>query len=145
MRWIALCLLLVLAGCGVGTGPGASQVKLEAFVELGSAPRPAGSKSAELGTAEGQEFQRILEGAKVAKPDQVRAALSFAPAADRRAFAFVMPGCAEDGAELTIERDTLRAELTGGENVNCATANYFLTVFSVDRDSIPAAPTLMPR
>ncbi|MFJ4101267.1 hypothetical protein [Amycolatopsis japonica] len=117
-------------------------MKLEAFVELGSAPLPAGLKPAELGTAEGQEFQRVLEGAKVAKPDEVRAALSFAPAADQRAFAFVKPGCAEDGAELTIERDTLTAELTGGENVNCATANYFLTVFSVDRASLPAAPTL---
>ncbi|MER6668675.1 hypothetical protein ABT256_29250 [Amycolatopsis japonica] len=141
MRWIAVCFLLVLAGCGAGAG----QARLEAFVGLGSAPRPAGLKSAELGTPDGQEFQRTLERAKLAKPDEVRAALSFAPTADRRAFAFVMPGCAEDGAELTIERDTLRAELTGGENVNCATANYFLTVFSVDRDSIPAAPTLLPR
>ncbi|MFD5249358.1 hypothetical protein ACFWIW_32760 [Amycolatopsis sp. NPDC058340] len=138
MRWIAACLLLVLTGCGFGTG----QVRLEAFVELGSAPLPAGPKAAELGTAEGQEFQRTLERAKSSNPGEVRAALSFAPAADRRAFAFVKPGCAEDGAELTIERDTLTAELTGGENVNCATANYFLTVFSVDRDSIPATPTL---
>ena len=138
MRWIAVCLLLVLAGCGAGTG----QAKLEAFVGLGSAPLPVGLKAAELGTAEGQAFQRTLERAKVSNPDEVRAALSFSPAADRRAFAFVEPGCAEDGAELTIERDTLTAELTGGENVNCATANYFLTVFSVDRDSIPAAPTL---
>ncbi|MGW4832824.1 hypothetical protein ACWEOG_34890 [Amycolatopsis japonica] len=145
MRWIALCLLLVLAGCGAGTG--ASQAKLESFVKLGSAPRPEGLKPAELGTAEGQEFQRVLERVKLAKPDEARAALSFAPPADRRAFAFVVPGCAEDGAELTVERDTLTAKLTGGENVNCATANYFLTVFSVDRDSIPAAPTLlaMPR
>ncbi|UMP03518.1 hypothetical protein [Amycolatopsis sp. EV170708-02-1] len=138
MRWIAACLLLLLAGCDLGTG----RPRLESFVELGSARPPAGSKAVELGTAGGQEFQRTLERAKISNPDKVRAALSFTPTADRRAFAFVKPGCAEDGAELTIERDTLKVELTGGENVNCGTANYFLTVFSVDRDSIPATPTL---
>ncbi|MFI7115943.1 hypothetical protein [Amycolatopsis sp. NPDC049868] len=143
MRWIAVCLLLVLAGCGAGAG----QARLEAFVGLGSAVLSAGLEPAELGTADGQEFQRTLERAKIANLDKVRAPLSFAPPADRRAFAFVVPGCAEDDAELTVERDTLTADLTGGENVNCATANYFLTVFSVDRGSVPAAPTLltMPR
>lgn len=145
MRWIAVCLLLVVAGCGAGAGNG--QVELETFTALGSARGLAGLKPAELGTADAQELQRALERVKISNPDEVRAALSFAPPAGRRGFAFVVPGCAEDGAELTVEGDTLTANLTGGENVNCATANYFLAIFTVERDSIPAAPKLstLPR
>ncbi|WP_410649743.1 hypothetical protein [Amycolatopsis sp. cmx-4-54] len=137
-----MCLLLVVTGCGVGAG--AAQSRLEAFTALGSDGGLADLAPAELGAP---EFQRTLERAKPSNLDEVRAALAFAPSADRRGFAFVVPGCAEDGAELTIEGDTLTVNLTGGENVNCATANYFLAVFSVDRDSIPAAPKLstMPR
>ncbi|MFJ8914177.1 hypothetical protein [Amycolatopsis sp. NPDC102389] len=113
-------------------------------MKLGSAAGLAGVKPAELRTADAEELQRALERAKISKPDDVRAAMSFAPPADRRGFAFVVPGCAEDGAELAVGQGTLTADLTGGENVNCATANYFLAVFSVDRGSIPAAPTLLP-
>ncbi|MFE6614242.1 hypothetical protein [Amycolatopsis sp. NPDC057786] len=140
MRWIVVCLLLTMAGCGVGAGKG--QVELETFTSLGSARGLAGLAPTELGTADTPGFVRTLERAKMSNPDEVRAALAFAPPADRRGFAFVMPGCAEDGAELTIEGDTLAANLTGGENVNCATANYFLAVFSVERDAIPATPKL---
>ncbi|WP_340682821.1 hypothetical protein LCL61_29725 [Amycolatopsis coloradensis] len=124
----------------MGTGKG--QVELETFTALGSARGLAGLEPAELGTADAQDLQRTLERAKISNLDEARAALSFASPADRRGFAFVMPGCAEDGAELTVEGDTLNVNLTGGENVNCATANYFLTVFSVERDSIPATPKL---
>ncbi|MBE1577875.1 hypothetical protein ACFORH_11820 [Amycolatopsis roodepoortensis] len=143
MRWIAICLLLVVASCGTG----AAQAELEAFTKLGSAGGLAGLAPVELGTAGAPGFLRTLEQAKIANPAEARAALAYAPPADRRGFAFVLPGCAEDGAELTVEGDTLTPELTGGENVNCATANYFLAVFSVERDSIPAAPKLskMPR
>lgn len=143
MRWIAVCLLLLVASCG--TGP--AQAELEAFTKLGSAAGLAGLEPVELGTAGAPGFLRTLEQAKIPHPDEARAALAYAPPSDRRGFAFVVPGCAEDGAELTVEGDTLTAELTGGENVNCATANYFLTVFSVERDSIPATPRLstMPR
>ncbi|KFU82164.1 hypothetical protein SAMN04489729_1682 [Amycolatopsis lurida] len=140
MRWIVVCLLLAVTGCGAGASKG--QVELENFTTLGSAPELAGLGPAELGTAGSQELQRALESAKISNLDEVRATLSFAPPADRRGFAFVEPGCAEDGAELTIEGDTVNVNLTGGENVNCATANYFLAVFTVDRDSIPAAPKL---
>ncbi|WP_236725391.1 hypothetical protein [Amycolatopsis orientalis] len=141
MRWIAGCLLLLVAGCG--TGAGAGQVSLEAFTALGSSVRLVNVAPTELGTAEAQEFQRTLERAEYSKPDKVRAALSFAPPPDRRGFAFVVPGCAEDGAKLIVERGTLTAELVGGENINCAQANYFLAVFSVDRASIPPTPTLL--
>ncbi|WP_233598667.1 hypothetical protein [Amycolatopsis sp. WAC 01375] len=139
MRWIAACLLLLVAGCGIGNDP----AKLEAFARLdGSSTRLTGLRPVELGTAPAQEFQRTLERAKLTNLDEVRGALSFVLPADRRGFAFVLPGCAEDGAELTVERDTLTAELTGGENVNCAQANYFLAVFSVERDSVSPTPTL---
>ncbi|WP_233621868.1 hypothetical protein [Amycolatopsis sp. WAC 04182] len=126
---------------------GKGQVELESFTTLGSARGLAGLAPAELGTPGAQELQRALERAKISNLDEVRAALTFAPSADRRGFAFVKPGCAEDGAELTVGGDALNVKLTGGENVNCATANYFLAVFTVDRDSIPATPKLskMPR
>ncbi|EME60883.1 hypothetical protein H074_12167 [Amycolatopsis decaplanina DSM 44594] len=134
-----------MAGCGAGAGKG--QVRLESFEGLGSYTRLADLEPAELGTADAEEFQRTLERARLKNLDEVRAALSFVPPADRRGFAFAVPGCAADSAVLTVERDTLTAELTGGENVNCVQANYFLAVFSVDRGSIPPTPTLltMPR
>jgi hypothetical protein len=132
------CLLLVVAGCGADEGSGT----LEAFVRLGSNAQLAGLAPAELGTADGQELERALEHAEISNMDEVRAALSYVPPADRRGFAFVMSGCEEDGAVLTVERDTLTADLTGGENVDCAQANYFLAVLSAERDSIPPTPTL---
>jgi len=147
MRWIAAFLVLVLAGCGAGGGPGADKgpVKLEAFVGLGGLPnRSADLRPVELGTADAQEFQRTLERVELTNLDEVRRALSFAPPADRRGFAFVVPGCAEDSATLNVEGGTLTARLTGGENVNCVQANYFLTVFSLDRGSIPPTPKLSP-
>ncbi|RSN34755.1 hypothetical protein DL990_12915 [Amycolatopsis sp. WAC 01416] len=129
----------MVAGCGIGNDP----AKLEAFARLkGTSTRLVGLRPVELGTAAAQELQRTLERAKLTNLDEVSGALSFALPSDRRGFAFVLPGCAEDGAELTVERDTLAAELTGGENVNCAQANYFLAVFSVERDSVSPTPTL---
>ncbi|WP_207897270.1 hypothetical protein [Amycolatopsis pittospori] len=145
MRWIAAFFVLVVAGCGAGGGPGAGKgpVKLEAFVGLGGLTnRLAELRPVELGTAEAQAFRSALERAKLTNLDEVRGALSFTPPADRRGFAFAVPGCAEDGAALSVEGGTLTARLTGGENVNCVQANYFLTVFSLDRGSIPPTPTL---
>ncbi|MEV6907375.1 hypothetical protein [Amycolatopsis sp. NPDC051071] len=152
MRWTAACLVLIVAGCGAGNGPvaadGNANVKLEAFVRpQGPSNRLSDLRPAELGTAEAQEFHRTLERAEITNPDEVRAALSFVPAADRRGFVFAVAGCAEDSAELTVEHGTLTARLTGGENIQCIHANYSLAVFSVGRGSIPPTPTLltMPR
>ncbi|GHF18526.1 hypothetical protein GCM10017786_60350 [Amycolatopsis deserti] len=60
----------------------------------------------------------------------------------RRGFAFVLPGCAETGAVLDIRDDRITADLVGGENVNCATANYFLATFAVDTGRV--SPSAKP-
>lgn len=133
--------MVVLAGCGAVGGEGTT--RLESFVGLdGLHQRSADLRSVELGTAEAQAFRRALESAEITNVDEVRAALSFVPSADRRAFAFAVPGCAETSAELTVAHGALTVRLTGGENVRCAQANYFLAVFSLDRGSIPPTPKL---
>jgi hypothetical protein len=54
-----------------------------------------------------------------------------------RVFAFLLAGCANDGATLVVEPDRVYARLTGGENVQCDTFQYYLAVFAVPAGLVP--------
>lgn len=124
---VALVALLVLAGCRSGPG------QLVDFVSLGTGVRRhAVELTGENGPALAAELARL----DVTNMDQARAALSTSPGPEERAFAFVLPGCAETGAELVIADGEIDAELTGGEDTACATAVYFLATFRVPADDV---------
>ncbi len=59
-----------------------------------------------------------------------------------RLFAFVLSGCQHDGASLVIRDTRISAMPTGGENVSCFVAEYFLAVFAVPADRVPANVTV---
>ncbi len=66
-------------------------------------------------------------------------ALEYQPPNGTRAFAFVLSGCQDTGAELVVEGESIEAELTGGEKVNCGEPNHFLATFTIDEDAIPGS------
>ncbi|ASR34511.1 hypothetical protein BAY61_05355 [Prauserella marina] len=131
MRTLAglfLVFAAVLAGCG-SAGSGA---EVSGFVKLGpltgKAPVPV-----ELTGDEGQRLYRTLSEAASADIEEAKGALTAQPDGEGvRSFAFVKPGCMETGAEAVVSDGTVDVELTGGENVNCAQANYFLVVVRAD-------------
>jgi hypothetical protein len=55
-----------------------------------------------------------------------------------RLFAFVLSGCQHDGASLVILDTRIYAVPTGGVGVACFVAEYFLAVFAVPADRVPA-------
>jgi hypothetical protein len=54
-----------------------------------------------------------------------------------RVLAFVLMGCANDGARLVVEPARVYAELTGGGTVQCDAPHYYLAVFAVPAGLIP--------
>ena len=67
---------------------------------------------------------------------RVRDALDQLPGPGERAFASVLPGCAETGALLVRSDDGVRAQLTGGEDTSCAAAVYFLATFRISAELV---------
>ena len=132
---VALVLLLV-PGCRE------ADATLTEFMRVGF--RSPGVRHAELGTPAAQELYRVLESMGDTNLDRARAALDVVPAAGQRGFAFVLTGCTEDTAVLTVEGGTLTADATGGDGSDCAGANYFLATFTVDRNRVPPSPVLKP-
>lgn len=141
----AAALLGALAGCGqpaaddpTGVNPG----RLEEFIEMGPVDARIAMPPAELGTDSAQTLSAAVERAVDTEDEgKARAALADDPEPGRREFAFVKPGCREDGARLLVGR-TIDAELTGGENVNCAVAVYFLVTLSIATEDLPDGATL---
>lgn len=111
----------------------AGPAELVAFVPIGSGRRPA------------------TVAAEISQPDQREQFLSQMPdhagkitdaiedSGQPRLFGFILSGCQNTGAVLHITTEQLRPELTGGQGVNCATAEYFVAVFSIKPELVPAS------
>ncbi|MBL1074721.1 hypothetical protein JK358_09955 [Nocardia sp. 2] len=56
---------------------------------------------------------------------------------NHRAFAFNVPGCQNTGAYLSISDERMHPVLTGGENVACARAVWYLAVFTLPAEAVP--------
>jgi hypothetical protein len=135
-------LLLALAGCE--SEPEALPGELVAFVPLGTAA--LGTHEVELAGRSGQTLLAELTRRGATNVDQARDALELAPGSGERAFAFVLPGCAETGAVLVSEDGGVGAELTGGEDTNCAGAVHFLATFRISAEDVRGVgiPTTEP-
>jgi hypothetical protein len=113
------------------------------LVRLGPAPIADDVRPAELGTGGTGLLLHTLESAGSTNLDQARQALDAQPGAGRRGFAFVLTGCAPDGAALIVQQRSLTAKLTGDSANRCVAAAYFLVTFTIDRDDVP--PRAVPR
>jgi hypothetical protein len=119
-------------------GPG----HLDQFVELGPAPIADDVRPAELGTGGAAGLLHTLESAGSTNLDRARLALAAQPGPDQRGFAFVLTGCAEDGAALIVQQHSLTAKLTGNIAARCVAAAHFLATFTVARDQVPPRAVL---
>ncbi len=118
-----------------GEGPG----RLTAFVRLGTLRGNVTVPPAELPAP---SMYDALQAAKAMNLDEARAALDRAPRPGTRSFAFVLTGCAESGAVLLVSPERLKADLTGGDGTVCDAAAYFLAMFEIDADRVPAQARL---
>lgn len=142
-RVAVLPLLVGLVGLVAACADESDAVVTRSFVELGTSSAVAQLESPVwTDTDEVEALQDVLEDAATAGEldeeilDDALAALEPPPDGHRGA-AFVLPGCADTGAARTIEGSVVSAELTGGENINCDTAVYFLAVFDIPTDDLP--------
>lgn len=147
-------LVLALSGCagvlgiggpGDGDGPGTRTD----FVRLGPLrmDAPAGlAQGVRLDAGgpggSGDAVYRKLRAAGADELPRARAALHRAAPEGRVRLAFVLPGCAETGARLVVREGSVRAELTGGEDVACGQAVFQLAVFDVARADLPEGTRL---
>lgn len=109
--------------------------------------------------AELLEFEKLADrppgsarAAEVSQPDQFEAFVKPLPAgtatllgldgdprnesADRR-FAFVVSGCREKTAIMTISPERLAAEPVGGDGARCEDPEYYVAVFEIDGRYVP--------
>jgi hypothetical protein len=134
----------MLGSCAGEPGLG----ELRSFVELGTSGAFVQVDPAWLDTDQAGTIGLTLREAATAgelDDDGLAAALAALnePSPDgTRAAAFVLPGCADTGAELNLDGQVISAELTGGENTNCDAAVYFLAVFELNEDAIPRGARL---
>jgi len=105
--------------------------KIIAFTQLRRVE--TGNTGAEVTTA--AQFDRFIGQAA---DDQVRAAVQQHRRPGVRLFAFILTGCQFDGASLIITSTRLWAMPTGGEGIQCVAAEYYLAVFAVPADRVPA-------
>jgi hypothetical protein len=152
-----LVLLALVAGCGAGGDVTATPARSASTgasppgPSPSGAPTPAASPSgattliafamvSSAGTAAAAEVRspddvdRFVGG----PPDVVAdARAAVARHAGSRMFAFVLAGCQNTGATLSIRADRVTAALTGGEGIACLVAEYFLAVFAVPAHLVP--------
>ncbi|MFI5913298.1 hypothetical protein [Dactylosporangium sp. NPDC051541] len=64
------------------------------------------------------------------------------PGADPRIFEFVLAGCQNDGAALTITATRVTAKLTGGEGTACYVPEWYKAVFAVPAGQVPPGARL---
>ncbi|MEV0648446.1 hypothetical protein AB0I28_24600 [Phytomonospora sp. NPDC050363] len=108
-------------------GPGV----LSHFVPLGVLDASAaGIEPIRLGGDTGGELREALLTAGAAD-EPLREALADPPA-DYGGLAFVLDGCAEDGAKLLLGPRVISAELTGDDDADCEVPAWFLAVFTVE-------------
>jgi hypothetical protein len=113
----------------------ADPVRLAGFVRL-SSDTPAIGERVEVTDA--AALDRHLSALPQAAARDLRAQLSarVPVSSGARLFAFLLTGCAETGARLTIGTagagaERLTARLTGGADTNCYVPNYFVVIFAV--------------
>lgn len=132
--------IAILAGAACST-PG----ELVAFVELGSVRAGHAIPPAELDDTQARAaLVEALDNAGADRPEQWREALRPHAGPGMLAFAFVLQGCAETGAVLRVDGETITAELTDNTDTVtvCEAPQYFLAVFHVDEAAIPEEPHL---
>lgn len=136
---MAAVLLLVVTLVGCESGPDVLPSELVAFVSLGTGY--VGTHQVELGGERGPALLAELTRRGATNLDQARDALDQVPGSNKeRMFAYVLPGCAETSAVLVREDGGVGAELTGGEDTNCAAAVYFLAMFRIPAELVDGAP-----
>jgi hypothetical protein len=117
------------AACGSDDGGGGELID---FVRLGTI-EPRGVRAARLGTPESQAMAYSFANRDV---PEGQAALEHEPSEGTAGFAFILSGCRNTGARLTVTETEINAEPTGGENWDCAAPEYFLATFEVPDDAV---------
>ncbi|MET9229573.1 hypothetical protein [Lentzea sp. NPDC003310] len=125
----AVVVLLLLTGVAACTGP--ADPSVTGFVELGTL-RGKAPATTELTGDNGDATYQALRQAFAKDVEPARELLTRPRPGGTRTFAFVEPGCVENGAKPVVEDDVVDVRLTGGENTNCAQANYFLVTVTAE-------------
>jgi hypothetical protein len=157
----ALALTVAAAGCGARADAPAASPAPSAASPTSSAASPAASPasspaSSPVGVVTLIAFVMVRPGGsggaiEVSGPDQLDRLVAGPPAAmasaravigrssgpDTRIFAFVLAGCQNDSAALTIRAGRITAALTGGEGTACFAAEWYLAVFAVPAAQVP--------
>ncbi|HEY3003752.1 MAG TPA: hypothetical protein VGJ44_15500 [Kribbellaceae bacterium] len=117
--------------------PAATPALQTGFLRLGTLRGKPAVETAELGSGATAMYD-ALRRAGARDLAQVKALLDRKPAAGHRGFAYVLSGCAETGAVLTVSPRALTAKLTGGSGAQCVAAAYFLATFDVPAAGVAA-------
>lgn len=124
-----------------GPSSNGDEPQLVSFVPLGTGGIVSQTEGpAWLGTAEAEAMATELERAATEgeldadEEAEVQAALGYQPPEGMSAVAFVLAGCQDTGAQLTVVGGTMEPELTNDEMIACSVAEYFLTVFEMPDD-----------
>ncbi|HEY1177910.1 MAG TPA: hypothetical protein VGF17_17270 [Phytomonospora sp.] len=90
-----------------------------------------------LGDGRGAGLYDALVAAGAPEYPKLREALRDESPDGTTALAFVLDGCAEDGAKLVVTPGVVSAELTGAADTDCESASWFVAVFAVGNDYLP--------
>lgn len=122
----------VTVGGSRPVGPDGPAV-LTHFVPLGVLDAgAAGIEPTRFGWGAAPKMREDLIAVGTEDSGELREALPDEQDEDSTALAFVLSGCAEDGAKLVLTPSVISAELTGGEDTDCESASWFLAVFTVE-------------
>ncbi|WP_433223072.1 hypothetical protein ACQP00_25160 [Dactylosporangium sp. CS-047395] len=124
-------IVLIATSCGNSAAPAAPAPELIAFVMV----QDAGTGGAVEISAPDQ-IDRLAPG-PAAAIDSARTAVTQHARPDVRIFAFVRPGCQNDGATIALGSKQITATLTGGEDTACVVAEWYLAVFAVPAQLVP--------
>jgi hypothetical protein len=143
--------LFAVVGLGASCTSESTRAQLVGFVELGTLGADGPEvRAAWLESDGATEMAEALEDAADADTggldddqlDEALAGLDHRPAAGHRGVAFILTGCAETSAELTIDGSVISADLVerGGTVTMCDVAVEFLVVFEIPEAAIPDDP-----
>lgn len=123
--------LFFVGGCGLFGGSTVGE--LVAFEQLAGFDHP--TTVAELSA--GQESADVFSEVRADNVDALPALTE-----DVRRFAFIVVGCKQDSAQLVVQDGVLDVQLLEGGSTeaqtDCGQAVYFLAVFDVPADDLPA-------